>query len=349
MRVLIIGANGFIGNRLTETILAKTDWHVSAIDLFQDKLQKYLSHERLYFHLGDISKEKNWVIEQIKCCDVVLPLAAIATPATYVNNPLQIFELDFEANLEIVRQCDRFSKRLIFPSTSEVYGMCPDAEFDEEQSHLVTGPIHKERWIYASSKQLLDRVIYAYGKHHHLSYTLFRPFNWYGPRLDSIDNPKPGGSRVITQFIGHILRGEDISLVNGGAQQRCFTYLDDGIAALLKIIENKNACAHQKIFNIGNPNENVSIRTLAETLMQLIKAYPGYAHPKTQLVDVSAESYYGTGYQDVSLRVPSIKRAQRDLDWQPETTLITGLKKTLAFWLESDYPVQVTCSSTTEI
>ena len=108
----------------------------------------------------------------------------------YVQDPLRVFELDFEANLDIIRHVREYKKRIIFPSTSEVYGMCPDSEFDEEKSHLVTGPINKERWIYSTSKQLLDRVIYAYGKHKDLSYSLFRPFNWYGPRLDNIFNPK---------------------------------------------------------------------------------------------------------------------------------------------------------------
>lgn len=154
--------------------------------------------------------------------------------------------------------------------------MCADSEFDEENSHMVTGPTHKERWIYSTSKQLLDRVIYAYGKHQQLQYTLFRPFNWYGPRLDNIDNPKPGGSRALTQFIGNILRGENIMLVNGGKQQRSFTYISDGIAALMRMIENKDNAAQGKIFNVGNPSENVSIRALVESLIKLFQYYPGY-------------------------------------------------------------------------
>ena len=337
MKVLILGANGFIGSNLSEKILATTDWHIDALDLTQDKLENCLGNERFNFFAGDMTVEKEWVTEHIKQCDVVLPLVAIATPAVYVQNPLRIFELDFEANLEIIRQCVQFKKRIIFPSTSEVYGMCPDTEFDEENSNLVTGPIHKERWIYSTSKQLLDRVIYAYSKRDGLSYTLFRPFNWYGPRQDNILNPKPGGSRALTQFIGNILRGEDIVLVDGGAQQRCFAYIDDGITALVKIIENKNNCAANKIFNIGNPTENFSIRELAEMLIQLVKTYPQYveAANKTQLVDVSAEKYYGAGYQDVSLRVPSIRRAVDEMDWKPETGLQAGLKKTLDFYLSS--------------
>ena len=119
-----------------------------------------------------------------KKCDVVLPLVAIATPASYTREPLRVFELDFEANLDIVRKCVRYGKRVLFPSTSEVYGMSSDASFDEENSNLVLGPIHKQRWIYSCSKQLLDRVIYAYGQQQGLHFTLFRPFNWIGPKLD---------------------------------------------------------------------------------------------------------------------------------------------------------------------
>lgn len=336
MNVLILGANGFIGSNLSEAILAKKDWHIYAIDMATDKLEKCLGHERFHFHEGDITVEKNWVSDHIQKCDVVLPLVAIANPMTYVQNPLRVFELDFEANLDIVRQCAKYNKRIIFPSTSEVYGMCPDTEFDEEESHLVTGPIHKERWIYSTSKQLLDRVIYAYGKHHGLQYTLFRPFNWYGPKLDNIFNPKPGGSRVLTQFIGNILRGEDITLVDGGAQKRCFTHIDDGVDALLRIIENKNDAALGQIFNVGNPVENISIRTLAETLVRIIKSYPKYAEAaaKTKLVDVDANTYYGSGYQDVLLRVPSIKRAEQHLGWKPVVDLETGLRKTLDFYLQ---------------
>src|SRR3990167_2221776 len=278
MKILILGANGFIGSHLSETILTQTDWHIDAMDLNDNKLSNCLNHSRFHFTMGDITKNKTWITSHIEQCDVILPLVAIATPMLYVQNPLAVFELDFEANLNIIRECVAQSKRVIFPSTSEVYGMCPDQEFDELASHLVTGTIHKERWVYSTSKQLLDRLIYAYGKRENFSYTLFRPFNWYGPRLDDVLNPKPGGSRVLTQFIGNILRGEPIHLVGGGAQQRCFTYIDDGVDALVKIIANKNDGAHNKIFNVGNPVENISIRQLAEILIQfIVNYYPEYA------------------------------------------------------------------------
>ncbi len=337
MNIFILGANGFIGSHLTEAILAETDWQITAIDLTQDKLAPAtLAHPRLQFKRGDMLQEANWVTEQIQACDVVLPLVAIATPALYVQDPLRIFELDFEANLKIIRQCVTYQKRIVFPSTSEVYGMCPDAMFDEEKSPLVTGPINKERWIYSTSKQLLDRLLFAYGKHHGLAYSAFRPFNWYGPRLDNVHNPKPGGSRVLTQFIGNILRGEPIQLVGGGAQKRCFTYISDGIDAIVRIIENKNEAAHQRIFNVGNPHENISIRELAEQVLRLIKAhYPHHANQaeKTQLIDVDAGTYYGEGYQDVTLRVPAIEQARTHLEWKPIVGIEEGLRKVLDYYL----------------
>src|SRR5947209_14911265 len=154
--------------------------------------------------------------------------------------------------------------------------MCGDAEFDPYASNLVLGPIDKQRWIYSCSKQLMDRVIYAYGSMGQLDFTLFRPFNWIGAGLDSIHTAKEGSSRVITQFLGHIVRGEPIKLVDGGAQKRAFTYIDDGIAALMKIIANDAGIASGKIYNIGNPANNYSVREVATMMVDLALTYDEY-------------------------------------------------------------------------
>ena len=187
----------------------------------------------------------------------------------------------------------KYGKRILFPSTSEVYGMCRDEQFDPYASELVLGPIDKQRWIYSCSKQLMDRVIWAYGSMGQLDFTLFRPFNWIGAGLDSIHTAKEGSSRVITQFFGHIVRGEPIKLVDGGAQKRAFTYIDDGIAALMKIIENRRAASRAgSIYNIGNPKNNFSVRELATMMLELAKTYPEYRRnaAKVKLVEVSSAS-----------------------------------------------------------
>jgi nucleoside-diphosphate-sugar epimerase len=338
MKVLILGVNGFIGNALTHRILETTDWEVYGLDMSDNKLEHSIGHPRFHFLEGDITINKEWIEYNIKKCDVVLPLVAIATPVTYVKDPLRVFELDFEENLKIIRQCVKYKKRVIFPSTSEVYGMSPDREFDEENSPLMLGPINKERWIYSCAKQMLDRVIYAYGEHEGLSYTLFRPFNWIGPKLDSISTAKEGSSRVLTQFLYNILAGEPIQLVDGGNQRRSFTFIEDGIDCLMKIIENKDGCADAGIFNIGNPINDLSVKELAEKLIALVKEYPAYREKAEgcRIVETTSGDFYGKGYQDMLTRVPSVRNAAAKLGWKPETGIDDALRKTLDFYLVED-------------
>src|SRR5207248_650244 len=216
----------FIGHHLSRRILDTTDWDVYGMDMQTDRIADLLTERRFHFFEGDITINKEWIEYHIKKCDAVLPLVAIATPATYVREPLRVFELDFEANLPIVRACVRYGKRIIFPSTSEVYGMSRDAEFDPEKSELVLGPINKPR----------------------------------------------------------------------------------GIDALLKIIANQNGIASGKIYNIGNPHNNYAVRELAQMMIALALTYPEYRDnaAKVELVETTADAYYGKGYQDVQNRVPKI-------------------------------------------
>jgi len=336
MRVLILGVNGFIGSHLSHRILADTDWELFGMDLGDTKLNGVTGNNRFNFIEGDISINKEWIEYHIKKCDVVLPLVAIATPKTYIEDPLGVFELDFEENLNIIRQCVRYNKRIIFPSTSEVYGMCAEQAFEEDTSHLILGPIRKQRWIYSCSKQLLDRVIWAYGERHGLDFTLIRPFNWIGPRLDSLETAKEGSSRVVTQFIASLVFRAPIVLVDGGRQSRSFTYIDDGIDAVMKIIRNENSLATGQIFNLGNPANNCSIEELARKLLDMFKAHPAHRLDEvySEIITQDADSFYGESYQDIYTRVPSITKAKEILGWEPRVGLDDALKKTLEAFLE---------------
>ena len=327
-KILIFGVNGFIGHHLSQRILATTPWEVYGMDMNAERVSDLMGEKRFHFFEGDISINKEWIEYHVRKCDTVLPLVAIATPATYVTDPLRVFELDFEANLPIVRACVRHGKRLVFPSTSEVYGMSRDRRFDPDTSELVLGPINRPRWIYSCAKQLMDRVIWAYGMQHGLDFTLFRPFNWIGPGLDNLHAQKEGSSRVVTQFLGQIVRGEPIRLVDGGKQRRSFTYVDDGISALMKIIENPAGIASGKIFNIGNPRNNFSIRNLARMMVDLALTYPEFREraKKVRLLPTSAAKYYGTGYQDMQNRVPEIAATVRDLRWRPTVSMRHALR-----------------------
>jgi nucleoside-diphosphate-sugar epimerase len=328
-KILILGVNGFIGHHLTQRILETTDWEVHGMDMACNRLGDTVAHPRMHFFEGDITINREWVEYHIKKCDVILPLVAIATPATYVREPLRVFELDFEANLPIVRAAVKYKKHLVFPSTSEVYGMCPDDEFDPESSTLVCGPINKPRWIYACSKQLMDRVIAAYGMEQGLNYTLFRPFNWIGSGLDSIFDTKEGSSRVVTQFLGQIVRGDPIQLVDGGQQRRAFADISDGIDALMRIIANANGVASGHIYNVGNPANHHSVRELAEMMLAMAAEYPEYASlaADTRIIEVTSEQFYGKGYQDVQNRLPKITGTVDDLGWKPTVDMQTSLRR----------------------
>lgn len=336
-KVLILGVNGFIGNALTERLLQTGDYEVHGMDLNDNAIQRFRDEPNFHFHEGDIAIHREWIEYHVKKCDVILPLIAIATPIEYTRNPIRVFELDFEENLRIVRYCVKYGKRIIFPSTSEVYGMCDDPEFDEDNSRLILGPINKQRWIYSASKQLLDRVIFAYGKNQGLDFTLFRPFNWIGPRLDSLDSARIGSSRAITQLILNLVEGSPIQLIDGGSQKRCFTDVSEGVECLFRIIENPKGVCNGAIINIGNPDNEASIKELAETLVQKFDSHPMRKHfpPFAGMHITESRAYYGEGYQDVQHRKPSIKNANRLLDWYPKIPLAESVSETLNFFLET--------------
>ena len=333
--VLILGVNGFIGSAVSERLLESGDYEVYGMDLRSNYISDLIGRPGFHFFEGDITINREWIEYHVRKCDIVLPLVAIATPIEYTRNPLRVFELDFEENLRIVRCCVKYGKRIIFPSTSEVYGMCTDENFDEDNSPLITGPIRMQRWIYSCSKQMLDRVIWAYGAKGQLKFTLFRPFNWMGPKLDSLSSARIGSSRAITQLILNLVQGTPIQLIDGGAQKRCFTHVTDGIECLFRIIENKDGRCDGKIINIGCPSNEASIKELAEELVRqfsrhpLRKKFPPFAGYK----EVESSSFYGKGYQDVQHRKPSIRNAKKYCDWEPRVNLKDSIKMTLDFFL----------------
>jgi UDP-4-amino-4-deoxy-L-arabinose formyltransferase/UDP-glucuronic acid dehydrogenase (UDP-4-keto-hexauronic acid decarboxylating) len=224
---------------------------------------------------------------------------------------------------------------VVFLSTSEVYGMCDDDRFDEYTSNLVLGPIHKQRWIYACSKYLLDRVIWAYGQKEGLQFTLFRPFNWIGPKLDTLWSARIGSSRAITHLIINLTEGTPIQLVDGGRQKPGFTDVSDGVECLYRIVENQNGVCDGVIISIGNPDNEVSIKDLAQMLVAsflkhpLRDQFPRFAG----FVDTDRRSFYGKGYQDLKHRKPSIRTARKLLGWSPKIDLEKSVANTLDFFL----------------
>ncbi|MBP8303093.1 MAG: bifunctional UDP-4-amino-4-deoxy-L-arabinose formyltransferase/UDP-glucuronic acid oxidase ArnA [Phycisphaerae bacterium] len=333
--LLILGANGFIGSALGERLLASGEYEVHGMDLRSDYIEHLIGRPGFHFDEGDIRIHREWIEYHIRKCDIVLPLVAIATPIEYTRNPLGVFELDFEENLRVVRYCVKYGKRVVFPSTSEVYGMCDEKEFDEDNSRLILGPIRMQRWIYSCCKQLIDRVIWAYGQKEGLKFTLFRPFNWIGPRLDSLTSARIGSSRAITQLILNLVEGTPILLIDGGCQKRCFTDISEGVECLFRIIQNKDGVCDGRIINIGNPENEASIHDLARMLVKKFDEHPlrSMFPPFAGFREIESSSYYGAGYQDVGHRRPSIRNARKLLDWTPAIGLEQSVEQTLDFFL----------------
>src|SRR5262249_37235369 len=174
-------------------------------------------------------------------------------PALYNTVPLEVIDASYTHLVPWVRRCAERDVRLIHFSTSEVYGrMAMDAlgrrtpEMNEANSALFLGPVSSERWTYACAKQLLERVIWAHGRHGRLSFTILRLFNVIGPRMDFLPGEDGEGTpRVLASFMNALLRGQELPLVDGGRNRRTFMSTDDLVQAVLRIVERPEACRGQ--------------------------------------------------------------------------------------------------------
>lgn len=335
MKIFVTGINGFIGRHLLRAVLYGTDWYVYGLDLSGENVALYETHSRFSFRKGDIFTDDAALEQAVAGADAVLPLAGVAKPAYYIKKPLWTYELDFEQNLKIVRLCVKYDKRLVFPSTSEVYGMS-GGPLKEDESPLTAGPVSKTRWIYSCSKQMLDRMIFAYGQENGLQFSIFRPFNWTGPGLDTFADAEKRRARLVTQMAYDMISRRKISLVNGGSQRRCFTWIGDGIKGLMAVLRNEGGRADGEIFNIGNPANDYSVKEAAEMMLEEAKKIPALrgAAESTELAPVSGAEYYGGRYDDTPARAPSVEKIERLLGWKPETGMRDLLRRTLESFAE---------------
>ena len=262
--------------------------------------------------------------------DVVADLIAYANPSMYIEAPLDVINLNFIENVKTVQHCVDHGKRLIQYSTSEVYGKPSGDTYREDESDLIVGPVSRQRWVYAASKQLLERVIHAHGLRGDLEYTIVRPFNFVGPRFDYlVPAGTRGGPRAFSHFMSALLTGGPIYLVDGGHQRRSFTHIDDASAAFSVLLEHPDAI--NRTFNIGNPDNDTSIRDLVALMIDLYKEMTGAA-PDNEVVEISGEDFYGPGYEDTNRVIPDISNLRR-LGWEPLFDLETTFRETMLSYL----------------
>jgi len=335
-RIAVLGAGGFIGSHLVPRLVGRSAAVVDAIDVNFDKLATGLAGvNRIQASITDPG-----LIEEITArADIVVSLTALCNPALYNTRPLDVIDASYTDLVPLVKLCTERKRWLIHLSTCEVYGRRaltvdgrPARRMDEERTALFLGPIHRERWTYAAAKQLLERVIWAYGQHHGLKFTVVRPFNVIGPRMDFIPGVDGEGiPRVLAGFMHALLAGQDLVLVDGGRQRRSFLFVDEFIDALLRIVDRPECCQGQ-VMNLGNDRNDVSIRTLAREVVAAFQAQKPDA-PLPRLRTQSAADFYGPGYDDSLVRIPSLAKARRFLDWRPRLTLAEMLPPIVADYL----------------
>lgn len=333
---------------MTERLLADGVHDITAVDIEKDKLDEIgaIDSDRLnYIHL-DIRTENDLLEEEVSKADVVVDLVALANPALYVEDPLGTFTLNFTENLKIVEYCVKHQKRIIQFSTCEVYGVtaasvigkdpkempCP---FIEDETPLIMGPVKNHRWIYASAKQLLERVLHAYGIQKGLNWSVIRPFNFIGPRIDYLPSEAAGNPRVFSHFMNALLYGTPMKLVDGGKNYRAYTYIDDAVDCIVRIIENKDGACDREIFNIGRPDNELTIRELALLMKEVFdEHFREEGDPDPEIVDVSAEDFYGKGYEDCDRRIADITKAKSLLGWDPQFETKEVVYKTMEYFVK---------------
>lgn len=328
MKILILGAGGFIGSNLVEHLSRSGEHEIVGVDLDDEKLDPR-GYENFRFHHVDFNADVAG--KELEESDVVIDLVAFANPSLYVEKPLDIYKLNFVQNMNIVEACVEHKKPLIQYSTCEVYGRPSGDTYVEDESELITGPVSKQRWIYAAGKQLLERVIHAYGLEDELTWSIIRPFNFIGPRFDYlVPAGNTGGPRVFAQYMSALLTGGPMYLVDGGHQRRSFTHIDDASRGLEAILTNP--LAHNQVFNVGNPENDISIRDMAIMMKQIHADLTG-TESASELIDISGEEFYGEGYEDHT-RVPADITKLRSLGWEPQHDLETTLRQTIEWYLE---------------
>jgi len=345
--VCIIGVAGFIGSHLLESIVAENKpWKVIGVDMAEpDRIKHLLSSPNLEFHKMNIVHKGEKIKELISQSDVVINLAAICNPSEYLKQPVNTIKSNYSDAVPVIEYCVEYDVHLIHFSTCEVYGRTlvsyglskddpKNYVLDEESTPMIMGPISAQRWCYATAKQLVERLIYAYGTERKLKFTIVRPYNWIGARMDyvpGVDGDSDGLPRVMASFMTALMKNESLVLVNGGQNYRTFCYVKDAVDATIRMVEEpESSCGHS--FNVGNPDNNIQIKDLAALMISIYNRLVGGELRTTRYVD--GEEYYGKGYEDSDLRIPSMDLVGKQLKWKATMPLNEALETTMKGFID---------------
>ena len=302
-KFLITGAKGFIGNHWCKKLISEGH-KVDAIDIKENK-NPIISKNYKYFKKSIF--DVKLLNKLIKKNDYICHFAGIAEPKQYLKRTTQVIDLTITPSFEIVRLCTKYKKKLIFTSTSEIYGKNNKIPFAEEDDRVL-GSTNKKRWCYSTAKAMVEHYIFSNNLQNSLNFNIFRLFNVYGNNLYG---------RVVDEFISRAKRNQDILINGDGNQTRSFLYIDDCIDAFYKVVLNKKN--NNQVFNVGN-NKETSIIEFAKIIIKITNS-------KSKIVKNSNLLKKLGGYEDIKRRVPNIKKLKKAINWRPKISLSDGLKK----------------------
>jgi len=306
MKILITGGAGFVGSHLADRLQAEGH-DITVIDNLSTGRYSNIAHlegrERFRLIIDTVLNEK-LMEELIRETDRVYHMASAVGVRLIMERPVQTIETIFRGTDVVLAFCSRYRKRVLIPSTSEVYGKGASVPFREEDD-LLTGATDKHRWAYACAKTLDEFLALAHWKETRLPAVVVRLFNTVGPRQTG------QYGMVVPRFVHSAIRNEPIEIHGDGTQSRCFGHVLDVVEGLVKVLETP-ACFGQ-VINLGN-DEETSIKQLAQKAIELTGS-------RSELRYIPYDEVYGEGFEDMQRRVPSLDKARRLIGFRPTRTL----------------------------
>jgi len=311
---LITGGAGFIGSHLAEYLLVRGDEVFVIDDLSTGRLENVAhlrTHPRFKLAVETILNET--VMDRLVSeCDVIYHLAAAVGVELIIKSPVETIERNILGTDVVLRLAARYLRKVLITSTSEIYGKSEAVPFKEDDDRVL-GPTTKSRWSYSCSKGIDEFLALAYYKEKRLESVIMRLFNTVGPRQTG------RYGMVIPRLVKQALAGKPLTVYGDGQQVRCFTYVDDVVAAAVKLMETPEAVG--QVFNIGN-DQGVTIAELAEKIKKFTKS-------SSEIIFIPYDQAYEEGFEDMRLRVPSLEKAKRTIGYSPKVQLDEILKKVI--------------------
>ena len=307
VKALITGGAGFIGSHLAESLLDQ-GYEVFVLDDLSTGAHRNVEplRDRPGFHLVvDSVLSPSVVSELVYKCDVVYHLAAAVGVRLIVEQPVHTMVTNLQGTTTVLEYCNKYDKRVLIASSSEVYGDHREEQPLEESDRRVYGPVTERRWLYADSKAMDEFLALGFHQERGLDCVIARFFNTVGPRQSG------QYGMVIPRFVERAVAGAPLEVHGDGMQTRSFCHVADTVRATVGLMEARDVSG--EIFNVGS-SERVRILDLARRVLDLTGS-------PSELVFVPHSEVYGVGIEDVLHREPAIAKIHAATGWRPSLDL----------------------------